>query len=86
MNFGTFVDLDGYFIDTTHFPQVTAKYPFRGKGVYKIIGKVVEEFDFVSIEVTRMYREPYIDDPRYFDANTPKRHGYNGEQKKIPSA
>lgn len=85
MNFGTFVDLDGYFIDTTHFPQVTARYPFRGSGVYKIIGKVVEEFDFVSIEVTQMYKEPYLDDPRYFDANTPKRHGYNGEPKKIPT-
>jgi len=82
MNFGTFVDLDGHFIDTTHFPQVTTKYPFRGKGVYKIIGKVVEEFDFLSIEVTRMYREPYIDDPRYFDASVGKRHGYNGEDKR----
>jgi DNA polymerase-3 subunit alpha len=82
MNFGTFVDLDGHFIDTTHFPQITAKYPFRGKAVYKIIGRVVEEFDFLSIEVTRMYREPYIDDPRYFDVNAGQRHGYNGEDKR----
>ena len=68
MNFGTFIDLDGNFIDTVHFPQVAASYPFRGKGVYKIVGKVVEEFGFISIEVIRMYKEPYITDPRYAES------------------
>lgn len=67
MNFGTFIDLDGHFIDTTHFPQVCFRHPFRGKGVYRIIGKIVEEFDFMSIEVKSMYKEPYVNDPRYFD-------------------
>ena len=73
MNFGTFIDLDGGFIDTTHFPNVTAKYPFRGKGVYRIVGKVVEEFDFLSIEVTQLFKEPFIDDPRYAESTRIKK-------------
>ena len=67
MNFGTFLDFEGAFIDTVHFPPVAAKHPFRGKGIYQITGLVVEEFDFYSLEVTSMARQDYIDDPRYFD-------------------
>ena len=40
MFFGTFLDQDGDFIDTVHFPPIAAKYPFRGKGIYKLTGKV----------------------------------------------
>ena len=65
MYFGTFLDRVGHFIDTVHFPPVAFKYPFRGKGIYKIIGKVVEEFDFYTIEVAAMEKLSYIDDPRY---------------------
>ena len=65
MNFGTFLDLDGHFIDTTHFPIVAANYPFRGKGVYAIKGKVVEEFGFYSLEVMTMAKQAYMTDPRY---------------------
>lgn len=54
MNFGTFIDYEGAFIDTVHFPPSVKKYPFRGKGIYKLKGKVVEEFDFLSLEVTQM--------------------------------
>ena len=54
MNFGTFLDRDGYFFDTTHFPQVAAKFPFRGRGVYGIKGKVSVEFDYPSVEVIAM--------------------------------
>ncbi len=59
MHFGTFIDYDGHFIDTVHFPPVAAKYPFRGKGIYRLIGKVVEEFDFYSLEVTQMEKINY---------------------------
>jgi DNA polymerase-3 subunit alpha len=65
MSFGNFVDRDGAFLDTVHFPQVAARYPFRGKGVYAVTGKVVEEWDFQIIEVERMERLPYVDDLRY---------------------
>lgn len=65
MNFGTFLDTEGQFIDTVHFPPVAAKYPFRGRGVYAITGKVISEFGFLSIEVIKMIKQNYIPDPRY---------------------
>ena len=67
MYFGTFLDYDGDFIDTVHFPTVAAKFPFRGPGVYKITGKVIEEFDCVNIEVISMFKLEVIEDPRYSD-------------------
>lgn len=54
MMFATFLDADGCFFDTTHFPKVTAAFPFRGKGMYRIRGRVDEEFGFHSITVTFM--------------------------------
>ena len=65
MYFGTFLDRDGDFIDTVHFPPIASKYPFRGKGVYEITGKVMIEFDCVSIEVSNFKRLAVIEDPRY---------------------
>jgi DNA polymerase-3 subunit alpha len=65
MHFGTFLGRDGDFIDTVHFPPVAAKYPFRGRGIYEIIGKVMVEFDCVSIEVSKLERLAIIEDPRY---------------------
>ena len=60
MQFGCFLDIDGDFIDTVHFPAIAAKYRFQGKGVYLLKGKVVEDYDFVSLETTFMERLPYI--------------------------
>ncbi|MBN4052155.1 DNA polymerase III subunit alpha [Sphingobacteriaceae bacterium AH-315-L07] len=73
MQFGTFVDLDGRFIDTVHFSITASRYPFRGPGCYSITGKVVEEFEFCSIEVIEMKRLPYIEDPRYRQVSMAKR-------------
>lgn len=67
MYFGTFLDYFGDFLDTVHFPPVASKFPFRGKGIYKIKGKVMEEFDCINIEVIEMYRLAIIEDPRYSD-------------------
>lgn len=64
MQFGTWLDREGYFLDTTHFPPMAAKYPFRGKGIYELVGKVVEEFDFLSLEMIAMRKLEYIHDPR----------------------
>ena len=58
MTFGVFIDFEGHWIDTVQFPNVTAKYPFRGGGCYLITGKVVEEFGFISIETSTLYRLP----------------------------
>lgn len=73
MCFGTFLDVSGDFLDTVHFPPVVAKFPFRGRGVYRIMGKVVVEFDCVSIEVTSMERLAIIEDPRYADSRKAQR-------------
>ncbi len=65
MAFGTWIDEDGVFFDTTHFPNFLKLYPFRGKGIYRIEGKVVEEFGFYSIEVMKMSRLAMVEDERY---------------------
>lgn len=65
MHFGTFIDKEGHWIDTTHFPQITKLYPFRGKGVYELIGKVTEEFGFYTIEISEMKKLSFIADKRY---------------------
>jgi DNA polymerase-3 subunit alpha len=59
MNFGTFLDREGEWIDTVHFPPTVKKYPFKGRAIYRIEGKVVEEFGFYSLEVQRMQRMAY---------------------------
>lgn len=65
MQFGTFLDKEGEFIDTVHFPNTTEKYLFRGKGVYKLYGKITEEFEFLTLEVHRMEKMDMVVDPRY---------------------
>ena len=64
MHFGTFIDFEGQFFDTVHFPKAVEKYPFRGEGVYLIMGKIVEEFGFPSLEVEKMAKMPLRKDPR----------------------
>lgn len=73
MHFATLVDQHGEVFDTVLFPPVAAKYYFRGKGIYRFYGKVVEEFGFLSIEVIKMQKEDYIPDPRYSDMKTSKK-------------
>jgi DNA polymerase-3 subunit alpha len=58
MAFGTWLDVDGYFFDTTHFPRVIKQHPFRGKGIYTIRGRVDEEFGFCSITVSEIEKLP----------------------------
>jgi error-prone DNA polymerase len=58
MNFGTWVDYEGQFFDTTHFPKSIAQYPFRGSGCYLLLGQVVEDFGFPSLEVEKMGKLP----------------------------
>jgi DNA-directed DNA polymerase III PolC len=64
MAFGTFLDDEDTFFDTTHFSQSLKAYPFKGLGVYLILGKVVEEFGFPSIEVEKMAKLEIKRDPR----------------------
>ncbi len=63
MWFGTFLDNDGNFLDTIHFPASTPAYPFRGKGCYLIEGKVVDDFGYPSIDVNKFAKLPIRDNP-----------------------
>lgn len=65
MYFGTFTDEKGAFLDSVHFPKIATKYPFRGKGVYALKGRITSEFDFYSLEVNWMERLYYKKDKRY---------------------
>jgi len=65
MHFAAWLDDEGEFFDTVHFPQVLRSCPFRGYGVYLLYGKVIEEFGFPSLEVEKMTRLPVKPDPRY---------------------
>jgi len=58
MNFGTWLDRDGQWLDTVHFPDSAMQQPFRGPGCYVISGKVINEFGFISIDVQTLERLP----------------------------
>ncbi len=64
MHFAAFLDDEGEFFDTVHFPPTLRTSPFKGDGVYLILGKVVEEFGFPSVEVEKMAKLPLLADPR----------------------
>ncbi len=65
MCFGTWYDKEGHYFDTVHFPPSLQSFPLRGKGIYRIWGKVVLDFGFPSIEVRRMEKLPWVADERY---------------------
>jgi DNA polymerase III alpha subunit len=65
MHFGTWLDREGRFFATVHFPDQLKQHPFRGRGIYRIRGRLVSDFGFVSLEVTGMERFPYRPDNRY---------------------
>jgi len=65
MNFGCFIDAEGSFFDTVHFSQSLKTWPFKGSGTYLLLGKVVEDFGFPSLEVEKMAKLPVKPDQRY---------------------
>ena len=77
MNFATFVDQNGDFLDSVHFPNIAAQFPFRGKGLYTVQGRVVEEFGFYSIEASALYKIAIIPDPRYEDQMARSKDNYS---------
>ena len=67
MFFGTFLDREGEWLDSVHFPPIAAKFPFRGRGIYAVTGIVAEEFGVCSVEAESMEKLLTMDDPRYSD-------------------
>ena len=65
MQFGTWLDIEGRFFDTVHFPDQVKKTPFRGRGVYRIRGRLTSDFGFMSLETHHMERLAYRVDGRY---------------------
>jgi error-prone DNA polymerase len=70
MFFGNFIDAEGRFLDTVHFPPVAQAFPFKGKGMYRFQGKVMEEFGAFSIEVSYLEKLSFTPDPRYTSIDT----------------
>jgi DNA polymerase-3 subunit alpha len=64
MAFGYFVDEQGEYFDTVHFPKSYETHPFRGGGIYHLKGLVTEEFGHFALQVTWMNKLPFMADPR----------------------
>lgn len=64
MYFTSFMDAEGHFFEAVHFPQSLKQYPFRGNGVYLLLGKVVDNFGTYTIEVEKMAKMTLKSDPR----------------------
>ena len=56
MSLGTFLDVQLEWVDTIHFPNDWRKYPLKGRGFYRVTGKVVSDFGVYNIEVHKMYK------------------------------
>jgi len=63
MHFSTFLDAEGNLFDSVYFPISLHKYPFRGDGIYLMLGKIVEEFGYATIEVHKMAKMPLKENP-----------------------
>jgi DNA-directed DNA polymerase III PolC len=64
MVFGYFLDENGEFFDTVHFPKSAAQYPFTGWGIYHMKGIITEEFGHCALQVNWMEKLGLLGDPR----------------------
>lgn len=64
MQFAGFWDRELGLFDTVHFPDTVKRYPLAGPGFYLLQGKVTEEFGVCSLEIHRLEKVPYKQDPR----------------------
>jgi len=65
MCFGTFYDKNGDVFDSVHFPDSTRQFPFRGRGFYELIGKVIEDFGVYTVDVSAMNKLPLINKKQF---------------------
>lgn len=65
MYFGTWIDANGDYFDTAHFPDSLKNYDFQGGGCYLLLGTVEVDFHFPTITIHKMAKMPMIPDPRY---------------------
>ncbi|WP_433763711.1 DNA polymerase III subunit alpha [Flavobacterium ginsenosidimutans] len=69
MYFGTWIDHEGAYFDTAHFPDSLAQHPFQGGGCYLLLGTVEIDYHFPTITISKMAKMPFIPDPRYMDSD-----------------
>ncbi len=55
MYLGTFIDRNGDWLDTAHFPAVAKQYRFKGKNCYLLRGRVQESFAAYTLIVEGMW-------------------------------
>ncbi len=77
MYFGTWIDHEGTYFDTTHFPDNLLHYPFQGGGCYLLLGTVEVDYHFPTLTILKMAKMPFVPDPRYSDA---KDHQFTTQQ------
>lgn len=65
MFFGTWIDVNGDYFDTAHFPDSLKQYDFQGGGCYLLLGTVEVDYHFPTITIHKMSKMPMIPDPRY---------------------
>lgn len=65
MYFGTWIDANGDYFDTAHFPDSLSRHPFQGGGCYLLLGTVEVDYHFPTISIHKMAKMPFIPDPRY---------------------
>lgn len=65
MFFGTWIDVNGDYFDTAHFPDSLKQYDFQGGGCYLLLGTVEVDYHFPTITIHKMAKMPMIPDPRY---------------------
>lgn len=65
MYFGTWIDANGEYFDTAHFPDSLKEYDFQGGGCYLLLGTVEIDYHFPTVTVHKMAKMQMIPDPRY---------------------
>jgi len=65
MYFGTWIDAEGQYFDTAHFPDSLRKFPFKEGGIYLLLGTVEVDYHFPTVTISKMAKMPLIADPRY---------------------
>ncbi|WP_158962949.1 DNA polymerase III subunit alpha [Myroides fluvii] len=68
MYFGTWIDSNGDYFDSVHFPHSLQQYPFQGSGCYLLLGDIQIEYDVPTLHMLKMAKLPYRADPRYVNS------------------
>lgn len=79
-DFATWIDVEGQFFDTAHFANSLVAYPILGGGCYLLFGKVEIDYHFLTINISKMAKMPFIKEPRY--TNSKSRQFITQEQMK----